>query len=195
MEAEQSICSTYVWARAYLYQSQRKAYLCLDMYYGYLICVYMRIKYTMTRNMRKIACWTTANHSNRLCGSRVCLEWIKTSRKVLRLPSLSTSAIQPPENVERPVGRRREAHGAARGGRGAGGGEGGPGIVARAEAVQVVPGACGGRKRHMHAHTEDAIAEDMVCKTSISLQELDNQNVYEGETSPNSKMIAWIKNN
>ncbi len=46
-----------------------------------------------------------------------------------------TFATHAPENVEHPVGRRREAHATARGGRGAGGGEGGPGVVARAEAV------------------------------------------------------------
>jgi hypothetical protein len=43
-----------------------------------------------------------------------------------------------PEDVEHPVGRRREAHPGARGGAGAGGRQRRPGVGRRAEAVQVV---------------------------------------------------------
>jgi hypothetical protein len=47
-----------------------------------------------------------------------------------------------PEDVEHPVGRRREAHYDARGGGGAGGGQRRPGVVRRAEAVNVVEPGC-----------------------------------------------------
>jgi hypothetical protein len=54
-----------------------------------------------------------------------------------------TSVIAPaPEDVEHPVGRRREAHVGARGGAGAGGRQRRPGVDRRAEAVHVVAEAC-----------------------------------------------------
>jgi hypothetical protein len=52
-----------------------------------------------------------------------------------------TAAIAP-EDVELPVGRRREAHGGARGGAGAGGRQRRPGVGRRAEAVHVVAEGC-----------------------------------------------------
>jgi hypothetical protein len=59
---------------------------------------------------------------------------------------LSTIRAPAPEDVEHPVGRRREAHKAAPGGAGARRVQRRPGVGRRAEAVHVVPSACGGRR-------------------------------------------------
>jgi hypothetical protein len=57
------------------------------------------------------------------------------------------TAVPAPEDIERPVGRRREAHVEARGGANARRRQRRPGIGRRAEAVQVVEvGVCGGRR-------------------------------------------------
>jgi hypothetical protein len=48
------------------------------------------------------------------------------------------TSVNAPENVEHPVGRRRQAHGTARGGAEAGGRQRRPGVSRRAEAVHVV---------------------------------------------------------
>ena len=57
-----------------------------------------------------------------------------------------STAVMAPEDVEHPVGRRREAHAPAQGGARAGGGQRRPGVGRRAEAVHVVAVACGGRR-------------------------------------------------
>jgi hypothetical protein len=63
-----------------------------------------------------------------------------------RTAPLSTAVIAP-EDVEHPVGRRREAHAVAPGGARAGGGQRRIRVGRRAEAVHVVQkAACGGRR-------------------------------------------------
>jgi hypothetical protein len=63
-----------------------------------------------------------------------------------RTAPLSTAVIAP-EDVEHPVGRRREAHAVAPGGAGAGWGQRRPGVGRWAEAVHVVETvACGGQR-------------------------------------------------
>jgi hypothetical protein len=59
---------------------------------------------------------------------------------------LYTTCAKAPEDVEHPVGRRREAHGLAHGGGGARRRQRRPGVGRRAEAVQVVMVGCGGRR-------------------------------------------------
>jgi hypothetical protein len=54
--------------------------------------------------------------------------------------------VPAPEDVEHHVGRRREAHDVARGGANARRRQRRPGVGQRAEAVQVVEEACGGRR-------------------------------------------------
>jgi hypothetical protein len=72
-----------------------------------------------------------------------------------RTAPLSTAVIAP-EDVEHPVGRRREAHATAPGGARAGGGQRRPGVGRWAEAVHVVQTvACGGRRgAHVRLHPQ-----------------------------------------
>ena len=62
-------------------------------------------------------------------------------------PTPLTANVAAPKGVERPAGRRREAHGLARGGGGAGRAERRPRAAFRAEDVEFVVVGCGARRR------------------------------------------------